>query len=315
MVAFDLYLPRRRRIATASPFQMTSRDIAVVEAIHRYRMLERRQVESLFFQKAPGQRTNTNRSRERLRLLYQHGYLERVPRPIHPSQGSKGPVYRLGVNGAKFLAKRAEVSLSQFHYWGRGDDKDARQTRVQPMFLEHGIALADIRIAVEQSAKRQGLTIELWRDEMEFRHPQEKEAVNVALSPDTQKERIPIMPDGYFVLISPRGRAHFFLEMDRSTETIRKTWQRKIVGYKEYILGGKFHQQYGVAWPQTPLRILTATISIDRAQHLKAAAERYGPLEAAQMFLFAPFSELTEMDALTAPMWLRAGATGRQALL
>ena len=305
----DLHLHRKRRTINAPTFQMTPRDIALVEAVHRYRLLERRQVEDLFFSPTPGRHTNTNRSRERLRLLYQHGYLERIHRFTHPAEGSQGPVYRLGVNGAKLLAEQAGVPVGQFHYWGRGDDKDARQTRVQPLFLEHGLALADLRIAIEQSAKRNGCWLEMWLDDVELRHPDYGDAVTVYSLPDGKSERVPITPDSYFVLATPRGRGCFFVEIDRSTETVQKTWRRKILGYKQYILSGQFHKRYGVPWPHTPLRVLTTTLSIARARNLKAAAERYGPPEATQPFLFAPAQQIMEGDVLTTVLWLRAGST------
>jgi hypothetical protein len=50
------------------------RDIQVVEAMHHDRLLKHRQAERLFFAPTDGRATNTNRARERLRLLYQHGY-------------------------------------------------------------------------------------------------------------------------------------------------------------------------------------------------------------------------------------------------
>ena len=185
-------LPRKQRILHAPPLRLTIRDVHIIEAVHRYRMLERSQVEQLFFAPADGRvHTNINRVRERLRLLYQHGYLERILRPIHPSLGSLGPVYRLAACGARLLAERTGTPLHEFHYWGRGDDKDARQTQVTPMFLDHGIALADVRIAMERAALANGCTIEVWRDEMTLRRNREWDTVMVELAPGARRERIP----------------------------------------------------------------------------------------------------------------------------
>ena len=309
-------LPRKQRTLHAPPFRLTERDTQIIEAVHRYRILERSQVEQLFFAQADGlAHTNTNRARERLRFLYQHGYLERILRPIHPWLGSHGPAYRLAARGARLLAECTGTSLHEFHYWGRGDDKDARQTQVTSMFLEHGIAAASVRIAIERAALANGCRIEVWHDEITVRRNREWDSVMVALSPERQPERIPIIPDGYFVLTTPQGRGHFFLEVDRTTETIANRWQRKIWGYKEYVLSGGFHQRYALNGPQTPLRILTTTLSPERAQNLKVAAERYGPPQAAQLFLFAPLSDISTHNPLTSVMWLRAGDVDRQAIL
>ncbi len=182
------------------------------------------------------------------------------------------------------------------------------------MFLEHGLALADVRIAFEQSALLNGCTIEVWHDEMDIRHSRDHDRVMVPL-PGKPSERVPILPDGYFQLAIPRGRGHFFMEVDRSTETIIRKWQRKMVGYKEYVLSGGFHRRYGVSRRQTALRILTTTPSLQRAQNLKVAAERYGPAEASPLFLFAPFDQVTSQDALVAPIWFRAGDARQCAIL
>lgn len=315
MVERELYLPDKLRTETAPPFRLTNRDVLIIQAVHHYRMLELRQMERLFFQTHPESHGNLKRCQKRLRLLYLQGYLERIPRPIHPTEGSKGPVYRLGVSGAKFLAEQKGLPLHEFHYWGRGDDKDARRTQVQPLFLEHGLELAEVRLAVELSTLRHDLKIEAWQDEVELRRAHAWDAVKVALTPKAKKERVAITPDSYFVLTSPRGRAHFFLEVDRSNETIAQAWRRKIMGYKEYVISDGFRKRYAISGPETPLRILTTTHSLDRAHNLKAAAERYGLPEVTSLFLFAPLFEVTSQDPLTAPMWLRAGDTQRYSLI
>jgi hypothetical protein len=167
------------------------------------------------------------------------------------------------------------VPVGQFRYWGRGDDKDSRRTQVQPLFLEYGLALADVRIAIEQAARSNHVFVEMWRDDVEHRHARDWDSVIVA-SEDGQEERIPINPDGHFILSTSHERSHFFLELDRSTETIGKTWRRKILGYKKYVLNGHFQQRYGGDRTRTALRILVITLSLERTQHLKAAAEKYG---------------------------------------
>jgi hypothetical protein len=73
--------------------------------------------------------------------------------------------------------QQAGVPVGQFHYRGRGDDWDSRRTQVQPLFLEHGLALADVRIAIEQAAKRNDVLIEAWRADVEIRHARDWDSV------------------------------------------------------------------------------------------------------------------------------------------
>jgi len=298
----------KKRIRHAPHFWMTERDEEVIEAVYRYRVLDRPQIERLFF-------ATRNRTRERLRLLYLHGYLERVTRMVYPGVPSRGPAYRLAARGAKFLSGRTGVSLAEMHYWGKGDDKDSRQTQVGHLFLEHMIAIADIHIAFDQAVRSKLCTIENWRDDMDMRHARDWDSVEIETSPGAKRKRIPVTPDSYFLLATPRSRGHFFVEGDRATETIAAAWKRKILAYKEYMRSGLFHTRYEVMQPQTGFRVLTVTSSWQRAQNLKAAAERYGSPELAQLFLFAPFEDVDAQDVLTAPIWLRGGTTGRQALL
>ncbi len=128
-------------------------------------------------------------------------------------------------------------------------------------------------------------------------------------------ERIPTNRNSHLILSASRRRGHFFLELDRSTETIRKTWRRKILGYKQHVLNGHFQQRYGGDRTQTALRILVIILSVERAQNLKAAAEKYGQPEATPLFLFAPLDELVTKERLNFPIWLRAGSTGARTLL
>jgi len=299
---------RKKRILSAPHFWMTDRDEEVIGAVYRYRVLDRPQVEKLFFATA-------NRTRERLRLLYQHGYLERVPRMIYPGEPSRGPAYRLAARGAKFLARRSGVELKELHYWGRGDDKDGRRTEVTNLFLEHMVAVADIHIAFELAVNNKLCTIDVWRDDMEMRHARDWDSVWIQTSPAAKKKLTAVTPDSYFELATPQSRGHFFVEADRATETIAEAWRRKILTYKEYMASGGFHKRYEVSQPETGFRVLTVTSSMQRAQNLKAAAEKYGAAELAPLFLFAPFADLDGQDVLTAPIWLRGGTTGHQALL
>jgi Replication-relaxation len=301
---------QKRRRRNAPPVEVGDFELQILRAVHRYRLLEWRQIQNLF-------RTSvgdTKHLAERVELLYRNAYLEAVPRPRYADEGATGDVYRLGAEGAVLLSGQLSIPFPQFQYWGKGDDKDRRQTKTSRDYLSHSIELADIRIAIERAAVHNGYTLELWRDETELKRGGTWPHVTVETARGEQM-RVPILPDGYFVLVGSQGRALFFLEHDRSTEVIGVKWQRKILGYKAFVLSGAFHTSYGISGSSTPLRILTTTPSLARTQHLKAAAERYGQSEGTALFLFTPLSELLSHDALTSPIWLRAGSTELQSIL
>jgi hypothetical protein len=87
------------------------------------------------------------------------------------------------------------------------------------------------------------------------------------------------------------------------------------LAYKEFVRSRAFHKRYNITGSETPLRILTTTPSPERAKNLKTIAETCGPSEASRLFLFAPFGEVVAQNALTSPIWLRAGSSNHEAIL
>src|SRR5688500_17597587 len=79
-------LPRSQRAGAAllPGFRLTRRDIAVVDAVYRYRALTTPLVEQLLF--SPSTRS---RCRLRLKYLYHHGYLRRAEQPQTLTEGRK----------------------------------------------------------------------------------------------------------------------------------------------------------------------------------------------------------------------------------
>lgn len=298
------------RATQAAPLQLTKRDLAILAAVHRYRVLHRGHISDLFF---AGVNDEGGSARRRLGMLYQQGYLERIPRFISPPMHNPGPAYRLATRGAVVLAQRDHQPVSQVNYWGRGEDADSHVTQVGHSYLEHALLLADIRKRFERQACAAGCTIATWMDYLELQKSWKTERVWIQLSPHGPLENLAVTPDGYFGLLTPKGRGHFFLEADRGTETIDRQWKRKILAYKEYLSSGKFHQRYHVA-PETGFRVLTIAPTDLRARNLQRAAERFGTPETARAFLFTS-TDRFKASALFDPIWWRGGATAAQALI
>jgi hypothetical protein len=299
----------KQRSRHAPPFELTDRDAHVLRALHRLRVLDRQQIEQLFF-------PNFSLACKRLRLLYQHGFVERLYRPPYPNGAVRGPAYRLGTRGAKLLADEQGIALPQFFYWGKGDDRDAHQVSVNYLFLEHALQLSSVRISIEASARASKCTIEQWRDDVDIRRGKMGDEVRVEPSSGAKHVTMKVIPDGYIVLVTANGHTgHFFLEADRGSESVKEKWRRKIFGYKALFSSGTFHKRYQVQERQTAFRVLVTTPSLIRAQNLKAAAQRYGDARLSQLFLFAPISDVTTQDTLTAPIWLRGGTPEAQGLL
>jgi hypothetical protein len=298
------------RATRARPIQLTRRDIKVLQAIHRYRVLHRGQVADLFF---AGVDDEGSSARRRLNLLYQHGYLERIPRFVSPPNNNPGPAYRLAQRGAVLLAERAGMPLVDFSYWGKAEDRDSHVSKLGHAYLEHNLTLSDIRLHLEQAADHAGVKVVTWLDYLDLRPSWKTERVMIQLGPRHRAEDVAIAPDGYVVLATGQGRGHFLLEFDRGTETIGRQWKRKILSYKAYLTSGRFHARYHVP-AHVGFRVLTVVPSMGRARSLLRAAQAFGSPEVANIFMFADLTAVLKSD-LTTPIWLRPGVESAQALV
>jgi hypothetical protein len=89
------------------------------------------------------------------------------------------------------------------------------------------MAVNDVRIAVTVSAQRAGHCIEQWVREDGLK------ATNghaYAITASGAERDVAIIPDAYFVLGLEGRRAHFFLEVDRATETNGR-WALRVRAY------------------------------------------------------------------------------------
>lgn len=298
------------RATRAKPIQLTTRDIALLGAIYKYRVLHRGQVGELFF---AGVNDEGSSARRRLSLLYQHGYLERIPRFISSPANNPGPAYRLAQRGAVLLAERAGVPLKDFNYWGKTVDRDSHIGSVGHAYLEHNLTLTEIRLWFEHQAAQANCNIVTWLDYFDLHASWKTERVLIRLTPQAPIENMAIAPDGYVVLETEKGRGHFFLEFDRGTETIGKQWKRKVLAYQEYLRSGKFHQRYQAS-EHTGFRVLTITTSMKRAANLHQAAKTYADAAMSGMFLFTDWPTI-QQGRLTDALWFRGGLEHQHTLL
>jgi hypothetical protein len=298
------------RATRAKPIQLTPRDLDLIHAIYKYRVLQRAQIENMFF---AGVHDEGSSARRRLNLLYQHGYLERIPRFVSPPENNPGPAYRLSQRSAVLISERDGKPLSEFNYWGKSEDRDSHIGIVGHAYLEHNLVLSDIRIWFEQQATQANCTLETWLDYFDLRPYWKTERVAIQLTSQAPLEDIAIAPDGYFVLKTTAGRGHFFVEFDRGTETIGKQWKRKVQAYKEYLRSGKFHHRYGVD-NKVGFRVLVITTSMKRAENLHKAAQKYGDPSMSSLFMFAGWPKL-KTESLTSALWLRGSVIERSRLI
>lgn len=288
-------LPRFRRVKNPPHMVLTERDKKILHAVHDYRMLTREQVERLLFAPQAGQNhfTKTSKVRQRLKLLYQNKYLDRVPLPVGNAAWGWQPVYRLAHGGAQLVASELGIDVNDLLYWGKGDDKDRRSTKVTPLFLAHALSITDVRIAINLATQANGYLVEKWLDDALLKSQERKDYVTV--SANGRSRSVAVIPDSYFVLHLGDRRAHFFLELDRATMS-NSRWGERVRAYLAYVQSGKYTERY-----QTKsLRILTVTTTEQRLQNLKETTQKAG---GGDLFWFTTLEQVSASSVFSRPIW------------
>lgn len=282
-------LSRYKRADDPPRMQLTERDVQLILGVYQYRVLRREQIQELFF-------PSKNTANERLKRLYQHGFLERRWLPVEYGQGTSQAMYLLAERGVDVVAQQLGIDR------GAVDWRES-YNRVGALFLEHLLLVNQVRIAFSLAAERAGFSIERWSTEEELKAT--RDFVQITPAGGTQR-RVAVIPDGYFLLNLGDKRAHFFLEVDRATEA-NKRWAQKIQAYLVYTESGKYSERYGTR----SLRVLTVTTGEKRLANLKRATEEVG---GGPMFWFTTFEQATSDKILGTAAWQVAGKEGYWAL-
>jgi len=272
-------LPRYRKAKTPPPMRLTDRDKRIVEAVYQLRFLTRDQIKKLEFEK--GSMTACQR---RLSLLYHNGYLSAVHKLVPTGYGSSKRAYCLSKKGAALIS----------HLYG---EKEARQikwnekhNRVETFFIEHTLAINDVRIAFLKAVLETDDYNLFWFNEQEVKAWKEK-----IDDPEKSGKTLPITPDSFLYLLGKDKKAYFFLEVDRATESNRR-WRDKIRGYVEYVKSGKYQERFQTS----ALRVLTVTTSKERMANLIKTTQS---VENAYFFLFATFDQIKDKNIIFNPVW------------
>jgi len=260
--------------------QLTERDVQVILAIYRCRMLQRNHIERLFF-------PSKNTANERLKHLYQNRFLERRWLPVEYGQGMGQAIYLLAERGADIVAQqlgidRGSVNWREAHNWVRG------------LFLEHTLMVNELRITFYQAAQQQGYKIDAWIDEDQLKA--DRNYVYLTTANGTRR-KVAVIPDAYFVLNMGDRRAHFCLEVDRATEA-NKRWGMKVQAYQEYIRSGQYTERFGTR------SVMTVTTGEKRLANLRRATEE---MNGGPIFWFTTIEKAHPGGVLKLPIWKVSG--------
>jgi DNA-binding Lrp family transcriptional regulator len=279
--------PRFKRASTVDPVKLTQRDREIIRLVHRHQFLRSHQINAL----VGGSRQQVLR---RLKLLYQHGYLERPRAQIeyYHNGGSRPMVNGLGSKGAKFLSQELGVAASQIN----------RCHDVGRIYLEHAILVSDVMVSIELNCRKSGKIRLLYEDELALQSKHNNFQWNVKV-PD-HGVTLGVVPDRVFALeymghAGKTERVYFFLEADRGTMPVvrsgltQTSFYRKLLAYEATWVQKVHQRKLGIH----RFRVLTVTTNAMRVTSLLEACSRLK--RGHGLFLFADQTVL-EKDPFSA---------------
>lgn len=254
----------------------------IVHAVYSCRFLTTLQITRLF----PQDHDTTD---DAVSLLVNAGYLIAIKRPTLDPY-APNVVYALAQRGASLVADRLGIDRRHVR-WRK------YQNRVGLQFLDHRLAVNDVRIALTMGLARLGGSVENWWYEFPI-----EEWID---DPDELAPPLKLRPDAYARCRARVRGCHFFIEVDLATEShVRFAMKvRRYLAYKESTL---FRARLG----GKAFRVLIVVPSPTRLQALKRVVEGQGGLRS---FWFANLHDITEQN-VDAPIWQLAGEEGRAAL-
>lgn len=282
--------------------RLQERDVLIVDAVHRHRVLSTDQIAKLFFPTASGAVSSSCLAR--LRGLVKLGYLHRGEQEQVRRDGRKPYVYMLTRAGSQLL--QGELGLEP-------EDIDWKPSHlsVRSFFLQHQLAINDVYVSMALATMRIGWHLSQWVDDRFLR----KQHVKRVFVPERGKE-VAVVPDAFLSLTGPDGtpRMHFFLEVDRATETVVgmshrvKSWQDKVRAYQAYFASDQIVERYGTR----RIRVLTVTTGPERARHLKKATEEVG---GRYRYWFTWADQVAVEKCLTRAIWQKASSEDAHAII
>ena len=259
-------------VSEAKPqgFVLTDGDVAILRLIHEHRFLRREQISALCGR-------HQKRLHRRISKLATRRYIStiRLPQQKH--------IYGIG---------RAAIPVLTVHALCHPELlKQRRRTHeLKELFLKHEMMIVDLHVAFSLASRNGGVALVGWSEGSELYD-------SVVAVDSKGSNRLPIRPDAFFSLEDfQRGeganRMHFALEADRSTTT-QPRFADKIRAYWHYIEQGLHTRKFGVKG----FRILTVTLTDNRAKNLCALTASVVPEQARKYFLFVPVQRITTSNS------------------
>jgi hypothetical protein len=293
-------LSKYRRSPDRVAFQMTDRDVEILQALNRYRYLRTGQIHELLF----GDNTTQQSARRRLRNLYHHSYIARAQPFVKVGEPVPEIAYYLNTKGRAVLREHGEVVRS----WRKGGE-------VKYQFLEHALALSGFRVKLEKAvASIDGASIGRFIPDFEMRDEAEKYvgkkryALYRELTHPVNRKTYIVHPDAlielHFERDGKKASRLIFVEIDQGTQGLERI-RDKVTGYTLYRDQALFRQFGGYS----DFLLLFQAQSERRCKNiLESLVDHVG----GRMVRATTAAELTPQSILTEPVWRDIHGEGKR---
>jgi hypothetical protein len=251
---------------------------AILETVWRYRVVDRETVQLLHF--TPGGRTAAQRV---LTNLWRSRHLDKL--------GGRS----VNERDVYFVSGRASHGLRVLS--ALLGEKVVRGRLKLPPRVEHALSVSRFRARLEVSARRHGLSVADWRDELDL--------ANFAGEH--------LVPDAFFTVVRHDGGnrrvAGFFLEVELAAVS-RRHWRSRLARYADFYYSGKYEKALGLP----SLRVL-AVVPHEGSQANaildEATAAEFTPL---RITTWDHVYEADRRGVLVEPIWRRPAESAPGAL-
>ncbi|MDO8552879.1 MAG: replication-relaxation family protein [bacterium] len=250
-------LQKFSRGGVADPLRLQPRDIALLRDVWEFRFLNTEQLLSLHT-------GGVRNIKQRLSLLYQHGYLDRPAIQKTANLTSSHIIYSLGRKGAETLAKNAEER--------EGILRRVRENEHTLPLIAHSQMISQFRVCLMLALKkRPDVELTRWVQGYDLKKVLSQRGGNP-----------PLVPDAFFVLETAAAKYPCFLEADRATEN-EPRFLSKLKMYWRHNREESFKNTIGIS----NFRVLTITPNEGRARNLcRVAKDADDSRKGSPMYLF-----------------------------
>jgi hypothetical protein len=248
--------------------ELSSRQYAILTELQRVRLLSGRQLERLHFAHLATPNARGSARRRTLGSLVSAGLVTTLPRRIGGERaGSAGLVYTLDARGQRLLADS-----------GPNDRRVRRPWSIGWPFVQHSLAVAELYVRLRELEARHSIRL-----------------LHFAAEPAAwyRSHQGILKPDAWAVFETADWEEHWWLEVDRATESL-PTLERKLRQYVAFATSGQVGP-LGV----TP-RVLFAVPTAERLTAARRLIESL-PTPADQLIELREFADVFQPTARPPP--------------